>query len=106
MASETPPDPPSSADRDDLPRDDDAAERSDPPTSLTHRWWWQGAVLVVAGIAVVAFQWEVIPSGEANLANWLVGLLGAAAIGYGLLELVATHRRRKSADAPPQDSVP
>lgn len=76
------------------------------PASLTHRWWWQGAVLVVAGIAVVAFQWEVIPSGEANVANWLVGLLGAGAIGYGAVELVAAQRRRRADDAPPADEPP
>lgn len=68
-------------------------ENTDPPTSLTHRWWWQGAVVAVAGVAVIAFQWEVISTGAANPANWVMVALGGAAVVYGLVEVLRARRQ-------------
>lgn len=70
--------------------------RTDPPTSLTHRWWWQAAVVMAAGVAVVAFQWEVISSGEANVANWVMVAAGVAAVVYGAVELARARRRHRA----------
>ena len=65
------------------PADDDAAEERVGPRPLTERWWWQGGALALVGVVVIAWQWNVISTGEALWATWAVVALGAVAVAVG-----------------------
>lgn len=69
-----------------------------PSRSLTNRWWWQSAVIVVAGLAVIGFQWDVIGPGQANAGNWVMAAVGAAAVLFGLWDLRRAARARGTAE--------
>lgn len=56
------------------------------------RWWWTGAYRGVLGAIVVAFQAPEIMSGNASVANWLVGALGAAAAVWGAILVAQAYR--------------
>ena len=48
--------------------------------SLDRRWWWQAFVFGIVGIAIIGFQWEVIATGEAIAATWVMVAIGAVLI--------------------------
>ncbi len=77
---------------------DDAPGAPDDQQSVRDRWWFSSALQIVAGAAVVGFQWGPISGGTANWANWLIGLIGLLVAGYGVLGLAQARRQR-----PPQD---
>jgi hypothetical protein len=66
--------------------------------SVRDRWWFSSTLQIVAGVAVVAFQWGPISGGTANWANWLVGLVGLVVAGFGALGLVSARRNRPPLD--------
>lgn len=74
-------------DPDDARRELDAPEPDeDTPTksrSLFDRWWSQAASVAILGAVVIGFQWDVISTGEAIPANWVMVALGLGAIGVG-----------------------
>jgi predicted secreted hydrolase len=72
-----------------LPPDD-----PDPQASLRDRWWFSSALQVVAGAAVIGFQWGPISQGSANAANWLVALLGLLVLIYGVVGGLQASRQR------------
>jgi hypothetical protein len=51
--------------------------------SLDRRWWWSAAVRAIVGFAVIGFQWEVITSGQAIWATWIMVAIGAALLVSG-----------------------
>jgi hypothetical protein len=51
--------------------------------SLTKRWWWPAAVIAITGAAIIGMQWDVIQTGEAIVANWIMVAIGGAAIAVG-----------------------
>ena len=71
------------AERSSEPDDDLPAEGDSPNPSLFERWWWQSFMVAAIGLVVIGFQWQVISTGEAILANWLMVGLGAAAVVVG-----------------------
>lgn len=51
--------------------------------SLDRRWWWHAAVMVIVGIAIIGFQWEVITTGQAIWGTWVMVVIGAVLIVAG-----------------------
>lgn len=79
----TPPaDPPPTAEsgtsRSKVSRTLDGSERS-----LDRRWWWQAFVFTAVGIAIIGFQWQVITTGQAIVATWIMVVIGAGLVVVG-----------------------
>jgi uncharacterized membrane protein YcjF (UPF0283 family) len=71
---------------DDTESDDTELELAAVPAqdrSLTNRWWWQGAVLVLTGIAVIGWQWNIVSTDKAIPATWVMIVIGACVIVFG-----------------------
>lgn len=82
---------------DDAPQEasaEDAAAQEPPRRSLDTRWWWQAAVLVIAGVAIIGFQWSVVGAGDAIAATWVMVGIGVVLIGYGAVVAWRTHPSR------------
>jgi hypothetical protein len=77
-----------------MPEPDERTDGPDDPQSVRDRWWFSAMLQIVAGAAIVAFQWGPISGGTANWANWLVGLAGVLVAGYGALGLLIAQRDR------------
>ena len=88
------------ADRSPEPDDDVPAGDDDTPNpSLFERWWWQSFMVAAIGLVVIGFQWEVISTGEAILANWLMVGLGAVAVVVGAILFRKDRPRDRDGDA-------
>lgn len=81
-----------------MPEPDNAPDAPDDQLSVRDRWWFSSALQIVAGAAVVGFQWGPISGGTANWANWLVGLIGLLVAGFGGLGLAQARRHRPPLD--------
>ncbi|MGV8966136.1 MAG: hypothetical protein ACOH2F_07635 [Cellulomonas sp.] len=68
---------------------DDAEE---PKSSVRDNWWWTPAFEIVAGVAVVAFQWGSITQSGVWL-NWVVAAVGGALAVYGAVQLYRSYPR-------------
>jgi hypothetical protein len=64
------------------------------PTSPRDRWWFSPTLQVVAGAAVVGFQWGPITDGTANWLNWVVAGAGAVVALLGATAWVRALRER------------
>lgn len=67
--------------------------------SLTKRWWWPAAVVAITGAAVIGMQWDVIQTGGAIAATWLMVVIGAAAIVVGGVIAWRARPNREDPDA-------
>ena len=76
------------------PTEDEPGSRS-----LTQRWWWQAAVIVIAGLAIIGFQWEVISVGESIAATWVMVGIGAVAVVMGAVLAWRSRPGRSEQDA-------
>ncbi len=91
--AKTPPPPDDAASPEEGVQPDDAAEAprtgkmsralAGSERSLDRRWWWSAAVRGIVGFAVIGFQWEVITSGQAIWATWIMVAIGAALLVSG-----------------------
>lgn len=83
--------------RDRSPADDD--EQRVGPTALTDRWWWTGVALMLVGVVVIGWQWDVVTKGDAIVATWVVVAIGAVAVVVGAAWLWRDRPRRGDDDA-------
>jgi cell division protein FtsX len=71
---------------------EDDESRTPPP--VPERWWWSGAFRAVLGGIVVAYQWPVLTSGDANAVTWGLAAVGAVVALWGAGTVLAEYRRR------------
>ena len=90
--SDTAPDPNSTPPAEDTPpADDPETSRSAKASralagserSLDRRWWWQAFIFAIVGIAIIGFQWEVLTTGQAIWATWVMIAIGAVLVVAG-----------------------
>ncbi len=62
-------------------------------SSVRDNWWWSGAFAIVAGVAVVAFQYGPISQSGGVWLNWVVAGVGVVLAGYGAGQLVRSYPR-------------
>jgi hypothetical protein len=74
---------------------DDSSPDSDEQTPTTQKWWFSNMLQVVAGGAVIAFQWELITTGQANWLNWVVAALGLVILALGARGWFSNWRRQQ-----------
>lgn len=67
-------------------------------TPTTQRTWFSPMLQVVAGGAVIAFQWELLTSGEANWLNWVVAALGLGVLALGAWGWFTLWRKQQEND--------
>lgn len=80
---------PAPDDRSPVPSDDGAADRTWAGNQpLDQRWWWSPALMVVVGIAVIAYQVGAFRGeGGGFWLNWVMVAAGAAVAVWGLVRL-------------------
>lgn len=78
---------------------DDAAEAPEQELTwagnvpLTKRWWWHGALWIILGGGVVAYQSPVLLGGEPLALTWVMVALGLVVVGAGVVELIRSRPR-------------
>lgn len=73
----------------------------EPPedTTTTRAWWFSPMLQVVAGGVVIAFQWGLLTSGQANWLNWVVASLGLVILALGAWGWFTAWRKQAENDS-------
>lgn len=65
---------------------------------VTDRWWWSGALRLVGGVGIVAYQVPVLPD-DAIVLNWVMVVIGVGVAAWGLQRLWQDYAIRRAAIA-------
>ena len=74
-------------------RRSDSTEHDDEPRTLEgnapadRKWWWSPVLMIVVGVAVVAYQYSAITGEGAIVLNWVLVAIGGTVAIAGLVSL-------------------
>lgn len=76
----------------------DDTSPEDKPTPATSKWWFSSMLQVVAGGAVIAFQWGLLTTGQANWLNWVVAAFGLIILVIGARGWYAAWQKEQASN--------
>ncbi|NTW41413.1 MAG: hypothetical protein HGA44_16305 [Cellulomonadaceae bacterium] len=62
---------------------------------LDTRWWWSASLMIVVGLVVIGYQAKVLMAGTGIALNWVMVVIGAVVVGWGVVDLIKDARARR-----------